>query len=88
MTVRLSLERKVTYFQNVVNVIIAVGSYIPRASAEQARKNGLRRLSFEVRVSTVDRTPYQSKIIFIKHVLDDQSQDVDTGRQYCGSSHI
>ena len=31
------VERKVTYFKKVGDVIIAVGYYIPRASAEQAR---------------------------------------------------
>jgi cytochrome c len=32
------VERKVTHFKKVGDVIIAVGYYIPRASAEQARK--------------------------------------------------
>ncbi len=32
------VERKVTYFKKVGDVIIAVGYYIPRASAEQARR--------------------------------------------------
>ena len=31
------VERKVTYFQKVGDVIVAVGYYIPRASAEQAK---------------------------------------------------
>lgn len=42
------VERKVTYFKKVGDVIIAVGYYIPRASAEQA-KNLLDRASIAVK---------------------------------------
>ena len=42
------IERKVTYFQKVGDVIIAVGYYIPRASAEQAR-NMLNKASIAVK---------------------------------------
>ncbi|MDD2736988.1 MAG: cache domain-containing protein, partial [Desulfuromonadaceae bacterium] len=42
------VERKVTYFKKVGDVIIAVGYYIPRASAEQAR-NLLDRASIAVK---------------------------------------
>lgn len=42
------VERKVTYFKKVGDVIIAVGYYIPRASAEQAR-NMLKKASIAVK---------------------------------------
>jgi cytochrome c len=42
------VERKVTYFKKVGDVIIAVGYYIPRASAEQAR-NLLNKASIAVK---------------------------------------
>lgn len=42
------VERKVTYFKKVGNVIIAVGYYIPRASAEQA-KNMLNKAAIAVK---------------------------------------
>lgn len=42
------VERKVTYFKKVGDVIIAVGYYIPRASAEQA-KNLLNRAAVAVK---------------------------------------